>query len=165
MSYDGEDRDLKADEGAQGRAANDGGGDRPDLDGTIKALDRDIEQNLYEFLFEDLMRIIEDRMSILLREEFGSIRDRFVERAKKAEEEKLKALLDEYRKIFMRQLERKEAELQSAQKVINIQAALLSRLAQQDRDNVVRVLRNANLSEDELQLLSGDQQMRLERGQ
>jgi len=118
----------------------------------VKKIDESATKDVYDEFIQTLVKRMEKAMKIELEE----IKGQFMDKAKKFEDERLKMLSEEYKGQIRKEIEQKDAELEYRQRIINIQAALLSRLIDENRDTVLRVLQNANLSEEDLQMLSGE---------
>jgi hypothetical protein len=116
-----------------------------------------------EDVYEEFIATFVERVEAGMRKELGDLKAQFLEKARKYEEERLKEITDTYRNRLQREVEQLESEIEHNQRIINIQAALLSRLIEENRSSVLKVLENADLSEDDLLLLSGEQRMVRER--
>jgi len=117
------------------------------------------DENVYEAFIQTFIQRLEKSMRV----ELEDIKNQFLEKIKQYEEEKLRQIAEAYRQKLQMELEQKENEIEHNQRIINIQAALLSRLIEENRNTVLKVLENADLSEDDLLLLSGEPRMTRER--
>jgi hypothetical protein len=113
--------------------------------------------------YEEFIETVLDRVEKTMKKELDTIKAEFLEKIRIAEEEKINDIYDECRMEFKKEIENKQIEIEQAYRIVNIQAALLSRILEENKDSVLRVLHTANLSEDELVLLSGNTRMRQER--
>lgn len=113
--------------------------------------------------YDEFIEIIIEKIEKAMRNDLGNITADFLENMKSAKEEKLKAIYEEFIAEFKKELESKQVEIEYAHRIINIQATLLSKIMEDDKESVLRVLHNVNLSEDELELLSGKTKIKEER--
>jgi Mg2+ and Co2+ transporter CorA len=91
----------------------------------------------------------------IIRKELQKVRDEFLKEAEALERDRLTAIEARLRKDFEKELRDKTEEIERAFRIINIQTAILSRLYENNKDILLQILRDADISEDDLKILSG----------
>jgi len=91
----------------------------------------------------------------VIRKELQKVRDEFLKEAEALEKERLSAIEARVREDFQKDLLQKTEEIERAFRIINIQTAILSRLYEHNKDILLQILRDADISEDDLKILSG----------
>lgn len=90
----------------------------------------------------------------VIRRELVRVREEFLIEAKKLESEKISKIERSVKAQYDAQLRRSRDELSRALRIINIQNAIISKLYEKNKNTLIRVLREADISEQELRILS-----------
>jgi hypothetical protein len=91
----------------------------------------------------------------VIRRELQRVRDEFLKEAGRIEKERMTALEAKLKKDYEDELNNRTEEIERAYRIINIQTAILSRLYELDKDVLLQILHDANISEEDLKILSG----------
>jgi hypothetical protein len=90
----------------------------------------------------------------MIRRELQTVRDEFVTEAKKLEVERIALLETELKEKYENEYKKKDNDLSKAVRIINIQNAILSRLYDEDKQALIKILRAADISEEDLKILA-----------
>ncbi len=104
-----------------------------------------------------LTRSLEIRKDLeegLIQRELGKVREEFLIEARKIEEERIAMIKADLNKKYEDQLRETYATVETANKVINIQNAILGKIMEKDKDLLLKVLDDAGITEEDINLLA-----------
>jgi hypothetical protein len=91
---------------------------------------------------------------VVIRSELQKVREEFLIEARKLEQDRMEVLEAQLRKKIEIELRDRESQMVRAYRIINIQNAIISRLYAENRDILLKVLQEADITEDDLRVLS-----------
>jgi hypothetical protein len=100
----------------------------------------------------DRKRLEEDFVS----REITRVREEFLKEATALHSRRLAELEERMRNDYESELVQKDGEITRSRRVINIQNAILSKIYERDRDALLKILIEADISEEDLMALAGN---------
>jgi predicted nucleotide-binding protein (sugar kinase/HSP70/actin superfamily) len=91
----------------------------------------------------------------IIHRELSRIREDFLKEARKIETHRFNILEAKMREKYDAEIQKKDDALSRASRVVNIQNALLSRVYESDKEILLKILQEADISEEDLRILSG----------